>query len=127
MKKNVLIAGAVIFIAILGYGLWFWSGQTQSEANLITSDVVLFYGKECPHCKDVEKFLAENKIAEKVKFDYLEIWYNKKNATLLQEKALECGVKKEEIGVPFLYSNGQCFIGAPDIEKFFQDKEGSNQ
>jgi len=130
MKKEViLIVGIIIFVAALVFGLWFWSSQSSDsnknpEATPITSDIIFFYGQECPHCIETEKFLAENKIAEKVKFDSLEIWYNKKNAAILQEKALECNLKKEEIGVPFLYSNGQCLIGSPDIEAFFKEKSG---
>jgi len=127
MKKELtVVAGIIIFLAVLVFGLWFWRSYSSKNqgASSITSNIIFFYGQECPHCKDVEKFLADNKIAEKVKFDSLEIWYNKKNATLLQEKAVECNLKKEEIGVPFLYSEGKCLIGAPDIEKFFRDKAG---
>jgi glutaredoxin len=128
MSKNKLkIIAGLALIVFLFAGLWLWSSKTRKvsesyDATPITSDILFFYGQECPHCIETEKFLAENKIAEKVKFDSLEVWYNKKNATLLQEKAVECGLKKEEIGVPFLYAKGQCLIGSPDIEKFFQDE-----
>jgi glutaredoxin len=128
MQKNVVtIAVIIISIIALSAGLWIWSSHSSNlnenqEATPIISDIIFFYGKECSHCIETEKFLAENNIAEKVKFDLLEVWYNKKNAALLQEKALECNLKKEEIAVPFLYSNGECLIGSPKIEKFFQDK-----
>lgn len=128
MQKNILtVIVIVVAISVLSVGLWFWSSRSNKnnenqEATPITSDIIFFYGKECPHCIETEKFLAENNVAEKIKFDSLEVWYNKKNAALLQEKALECSLKKEEIGVPFLYSNGKCLIGSPDIENFFQDK-----
>lgn len=127
-KKNIIltIVGIVLFIGVI-IGLWFWSSPAKNseenqEAAPITSDILLFYGKECPHCIETEKFLADNNIAEKVKFDSLEVWHNKKNATILEEKALECNLKKEEIFVPFLYANGQCLIGSPKIEAFFKDK-----
>ena len=126
-KIMAKLVSIVFFIVALSIGLWFWSSKSNrinenQEATPITSDILFFYGKECSHCVETEKFLSNNNIAEKVKFDSLEVWYNKKNAALLQEKALECSLKKEEIGVPFLYSNGKCLIGSPDIENFFQDK-----
>ncbi len=128
MQKDVIkIIAVIVFGAALFVGLWFWSSRAggfkgNQEATPITSDILFFYGKECSHCIETEKFLMDNKISEKVKFDSLEVWYNKKNAALLETKALECGLKEEEIGVPFLYSNGQCLIGSSDIEKFFTDK-----
>lgn len=128
MQKNIAtVVIILVCIVALSVGLWFWSASSNrakevQEATPITSDIIFFYGKECSHCIETEKFLADNRISEKVKFDSLEVWYNKKNAAILQEKALECDLKKEEIGVPFLYSDGKCLIGSPDIEKFFQDK-----
>ena len=29
-----------------------------------------------------------------------------------------------EIGVPFIYSEGECLIGTPEIEAFFKEKAG---
>lgn len=130
MRKDIIqFLGVIFFIIILGFVLWFWSARSEKieqnqPATPITSSTILFYGEECPHCKDVEKFIEENKIAEKVKFDSLEVWYNKKNNQLLMEKTRECSIEKNEIGVPFLYSEGKCLIGAPDIEKFFKEKAG---
>lgn len=122
-KKNVaktvlLLTGIVILIA----GLWYWTGP--EEATKITSDVILFYGRECPHCQDVEKFIEENKIAEKVQFDRLEVFHNSQNQAVLTEKAQECGINDAEIGVPFLFDavEKKCLIGAPDIENFFTAK-----
>lgn len=104
-------------------GLWYGTGS--KEATDITSDILLFYGRECPHCKDVDRFIEENKIAEKVKFDRLEIFHNSQNQIILTEKARQCGIEDEkEIGVPFLYDvqENKCFVGTPDIEDFFKKK-----
>lgn len=123
-RKNVIktvsfLVGIIILIA----GLWYWT--KPKEATKITTDIVLFYGRECPHCKDLDKFLEENRIAEKVQFDRLEVFHNSKNGAILTEKAQECGIENEkEIGVPFLYDiqENKCFVGAPDIEDFFAKK-----
>lgn len=119
----------IIFISASIAGLWFWSSnsekkQASQEIPQITSNIIFFYGQECPHCKDVEKFLAENNITEKVKFDSLEVSYNKASAKIFFEKAAECGLDKEEIGVPFIYSEGECLIGTLEIEAFFKEKAG---
>lgn len=122
-KKNVikiilLLAGIIILIA----GLWYWT--KPQEATGITSDVILFYGRECPHCLDLEKFIEENQIAEKVKFDRLEVLHNPKNRAILTAKAQECGINDAEVGVPFLFDvvEKKCLIGALEIEDFFVKK-----
>lgn len=122
-KKNVVktvlfVVGIVILIA----GLWYWTNP--KEATEITSDILLFYGRECPHCQEVDKFIEENKIAEKVKFDRLEIFHNSKNQAILTAKAQECGIQEAEIGVPFLFdaTEKKCLLGAPDIEDFLAQK-----
>ncbi|MFH1183195.1 MAG: hypothetical protein V1690_02955 [Candidatus Moraniibacteriota bacterium] len=123
-KKNIvkiilLLTGIIILIA----GLWYWT--KPKEATGITTDIVLFYGLECPHCQDLEKFVEENKIAEKVQFDRLEVFHNRANRKILAGKARECGIEnKKDTGVPFLYDlrENQCFIGTPDIEDFFTKK-----
>lgn len=120
LKIVLLLAGIGILIA----GLWYWTGpQSATEIN---SDIVLFYGRECPHCQEVEKFLEENKIAEKVKFNQLEVFHNSANQAILTEKAKICGVDEASIGVPFLFDvlENKCLIGAPDIEDFFAKKAG---
>ena len=124
-RKNVIktvlfLVGIVILIA----GLWYWTGpQSATEIN---SDIILFYGRECPHCQELEKFLTENKIAEKVKFNQLEVFHNSANQAILTEKAKICGVAEASIGVPFLFDvlENKCLIGAPDIEDFFVKKAG---
>lgn len=124
--KNKII-GAVLIIIALGYGLWSWSSHEQSAKvtnAAASSDIIFFFGQECPHCKDVEKFMADNKIAEKITFDSLEVWHNAENNKLLMQKAQECGVDEKKIGVPFLYVKGKCLIGTPDIENFFKQETG---
>jgi len=127
MKKALIFLGSsIIFIAIV-VGLWVWSSTTESKnaaETPINTDIVLFYGQDCPHCKDVEKFIAENGIAEKVKFDSLEVWHNKANSNILLKKAQECNIAEDKTGVPFLYSKGECHVGTPDIEKFFKQAAG---
>ncbi len=133
-KKICLSFAGLVFLIV---GIWFWGGMKSNsqepDTKKINSEeaktvpqtrIQLFYGKGCSHCKDVDKFLEENKIAEKVQFDNLEVWFNKENTNLLMEKASICGIDQSEIGVPFLFSEGKCLVGAPEIEDFFKKQAG---
>lgn len=124
---NKKIIGAVIGIIILAIGLWFWSSVQEAknaEATPILTDINFFYGQECSHCQEVEKFLADNKIAEKVKFDSVEVWHNNANADVLTQKAQECGIAPDQVGVPFLFAFGKCYVGTPEVENFFKQAAG---
>lgn len=129
MKKIAIVIVSIASLAALVVGLWFWSSAGEikgvsTAATPITTDNILFFGRECPHCKDVEKFIEENKIAEKVAFDSLEVWHNDANKEVFLEKIKECGIAEDKAGVPLLYAKGKCLIGTPNIEKFFRQEAG---
>ena len=57
-QKQSVKTGLFLFgIAILIAGLWYWT--KPEKATEINSEIILFYGRECPHCRDVDKFLEE--------------------------------------------------------------------
>lgn len=123
--KTSLVLGSIVALAAI-LSLWGFSklqGNNETvlgEAN--NAGITIFYGKGCPHCKDLEEFVAKNNLEEKVKMENLEVWFNKENAKLLTARAEECGIPNDKVGVPFLYSEGKCFSGTPDIEKFLMEK-----
>ena len=100
--------------------------QSPEPKDAIVPDAIaiLFYGEGCPHCTNVEKWLSDNKVADKVKFDKHEVWYNKDNQNLLAEKANVCGIASDKIGVPFLFDNinNKCYSGEIEVEDFFKGK-----
>jgi glutaredoxin len=96
-------------------------GEQATEVPVAT---IYFYGEECPHCKDVMKFLDENKIADKVKFEKKEVWHDTANAAMMEDRAKLCGLDVKKIGVPFLFAEGKCFIGTPDVESYFKTAAG---
>lgn len=107
------------------------SGSTSSKTSSITDDIIvenpiatLYFGSGCPHCKNLEKWLEENKVAEKVKYSRKEVWDNKVNQAELNKKADICGLKSDEVGVPFLFDNvtSKCLSGETDIENYFKGK-----
>jgi glutaredoxin len=124
-KKNYIIIGATL--VILGIVV-FWGLRQPEKAVAPTvqpsDEIVYYYGEECPHCKEVAKFLEENKIAEKVNFSKKEVWSNAANAAEMEQRASECNIERSGMGVPFLYARGKCYIGTPDVEAFFRQEAG---
>lgn len=127
MDKKVLAVVATITVLIVGVIVW---GMTSNNANAPVTEVsgtVYYYGAECPHCKRVNEFLEENKISEKVTFTKKEVWHDNGNAKEMTQAATQCGIDKKDIGVPFIFDNGSCLIGEPDVKKFFSEKAGIAQ
>jgi glutaredoxin len=85
---------------------------------------IFFYGNTCPHCKDVEEWMENNKIKEKMEIIKKEVYDNKANAQELSLVAQRCGLDPSSIGVPFLYAEDKCFIGTTDIINYLSKKAG---
>lgn len=132
-KKNYIIAaGALIIIGIIV----FWGLKQPEKANAPTisqetasqqnqsADIIYYYGAECTHCKDLTKFLEDNKIADKVNFIKKEVWHDTANAAEMEKRAQECNIQKSGMGVPFVYVKGKCYVGTPDAEAFFSQAAG---
>lgn len=128
MKKLLTASFLVIFALILtGCST---SQQTQekvegvSSVNEETGKLILFVGDGCPHCENVEKYMEENGTAEKLDIETKEVYYNRENQKLLQEKAGQCGINTSQIGVPLLWDeNGKkCMSGDADIINFLKEK-----
>lgn len=91
------------------------------------SELVLFYGSTCPHCKIVEEFIKANKIAEKLKIDQLEVYENKDNAATMAsivQKVCPDQLTKQGIAVPFLVDtkNNQCVVGDSPINDYLANQ-----
>jgi len=129
MKKYKAFIWVGVFMIFVVGGLIWLAGQGEdvemnSSRKLNQEGVTLFYGNGCPHCEDVEKFNKENDIKSKVVFEELEVWKNKENAKIMKDAAKICELDLEKIGVPFLFAKGKCYIGDPDVEKFFKEEAG---
>lgn len=113
----------LIFIGIiLVLGVIFFFSKGKNNQTIENGGIVLFYGIGCPHCAKVEEYLKENNVESKIKFEKKEVYQNKENLNLLVEKAKKCGIKENEVGVPFLWDGSSCIIGDEDIIKFFEQK-----
>lgn len=45
---------------------------------------VMFYGRECPHCKNMMPYVDKVEKEEKVEIERLEVWHSEKNADLMR-------------------------------------------
>ncbi len=133
MKQTLLATVAVILVSFLLVGVVVVGSRSkgpktsegQKSVSFSVSDITYYYGNTCPHCKEVENWMEENKIEEKIKVVKKEVYDNASNAAELRLAAQKCGLDTKSIGVPFLYSpEGKCFIGTPDVIAFLKEKAG---
>lgn len=100
------------FLTLLGLALFLFLGF-NAPINLEASNKVeayLFYGIGCPHCaKEIEFFFSiKDKYPDLTVYTY-EVYYNQKNALLLQEVARNLNV--DGGGVPFTVIGDESFVG----------------
>jgi len=122
MKKTIVV---LIVIILIVSGFLLFSKKSHAPTT-INSDTVLFYGIGCLHCKNVDDFIEQNKITEKIQFDQLEIFANRENAKIMEERATECKLDTKNLGVPMLWNKGKCYVGDQEIIQFFKDKINAN-
>ena len=141
MDKKLVFTILVIIFA----GFLFWGFQTGFFATLfagpvkpvaptvLPSGIVLFYGAECPHCKNVEAFIVTSNVDQKVKITRLEVPFFGKtspqlvaNAELAIQVAQGCKLDVSNgVSIPFLYDgNGKCLLGDTDVINFFKNATG---
>lgn len=130
-KKTIGIILAVAAVFIVGLAVWgmkqpqgMQSADVSPQSGNEQADIILYYGQECPHCKNVEKFIADNKIDEKIIFAKKEVWHNTANNAEMMEKAKECALDTDKIGVPFLFARSKCYEGEVDVENFLKKEAG---
>ena len=86
------------------------SGDTSADYTINQGEAVLFWGKGCPHCENVQKFIENNpQLAEKQKIRQIEVFEDLKGQKIFLEKVSECQLS--QAGVPILYIDGKCYQG----------------
>ncbi|AKM81307.1 MAG: hypothetical protein UT13_C0001G0346 [Candidatus Pacebacteria bacterium GW2011_GWF2_38_9] len=122
----ILIAGLLSLVVIVSNNKEKQLAEQKIE-ELKNSAPVFYYGNTCPHCEIVEEWFESNQVEERMTFVKKEVYDNRANALELNKVAAECGLDTSSIGVPFLYADGQCLIGSPDIIEYFSLKFGIDQ
>lgn len=80
------------------------------------TDITLFYGEGCPHCTHEKIFLNSLKQDyPELNITYYEVWYNDKNAKLLETIKEEHKIYANV--VPYTIINNQIFVGFSDSIK----------
>lgn len=133
MDKKIIISTVLISFIFLILGYIVLSSSTKKQQQKSSSllpkkeEIVFYYGNTCPHCADVEKWMKQNKVDEKLKIVKKEVYQNQANAQELGYVAQSCGFSSQNIGVPFLYTDGQCYIGTPYVIKKLKEKMDSKK
>lgn len=132
MNKKILVL-MLVLILIGGGCFWIYKvnkDKVDTEAALQQNQttnsnqpgksaaLILYYSETCSHCQNVEKYMADNKIASKVSINEKEVSANRNNANELVQIAEVCGISQDSIGVPFLWNGKECVTGDQDIIKF---------
>lgn len=123
IKKYWPLLVVIIIVLILAAGKIISGSKNQAVNSTTDQAVILFYGDTCPHCKNVDKYLVDNKVRERFSFQELEVYNNQENALLLTKTAKKCGLDTAKgVGVPFLSDGQTCLIGDQDVINFFKNK-----
>lgn len=127
MKKEIILVIGIFFALFVGlFTVYTFTSQpiktNQTDLKLNKQELIYFYGVSCPNCKNLDAWLKKNRVSRQVKFKKREVYYNKDNAELMRQAAVECSLDTTTIGVPFVYDQGKCYIGTPDAQALFESK-----
>lgn len=103
------------------------ASQTADLAN--SQQAILFYGNTCPHCQQLETWMEDNGVFDKVQLVKKEVYDDQDNARQLTGAATICNLDPNNIGVPFLFADKQCYVGLDQAKTYLTQKAGlsSNQ
>ena len=124
-KITTIIVGLaiVVVMGVIAIG-------SNNQKKVVPSEIssvnvpIFFYGNSCPHCADVEEWIKTNKVEEKIEIIKKEVYDNQENARELTKAAESCGLPTDSIGVPFLYAEGKCVVGTPEVTSYLSEKSG---
>lgn len=126
MKRFPLIAGLAAAIIVLGGIFLFSNGNSAEEADPLPpppsgETYEYYWGVGCPHCGEVKEFIENWEDNGKIDLKDMEIYNNRANAALLNERAKFCNLPYNQIGVPFLFTpKGECVVGDIPIINYFE-------
>ncbi|MBU4380723.1 hypothetical protein L6255_04350 [Candidatus Parcubacteria bacterium] len=121
MKFSSIVTPIVAIALFVGIFLLLQANRPKLPSS---DKVILYFGNTCPHCRDVEEYITENKIKEKVDIEEKEVYQDKINSAELALVALSCNIASDQIFVPFMYAEGKCLVGVEEIKQLLNSKAG---
>lgn len=130
-----LLITSLVFIAVIIMG-----SQQNEELLIVNSDQqieqvatenseeisadIFYWGTTCPHCHDVQDWMEEQEVEDKIDIISKEVYHNQANSLDLTAKARSCDLDtRRGVPVPFLYTiDGDCLIGSPDIIEYLEGR-----
>lgn len=94
----------------------------QGDNIVKKEDIVFYFGDDCAECANIEKYLEENDVKNKIGLTEKNINKDEVAAQQMAEDAMYCNVDEESFGVPFLWTEGRCYAGEKNIINFFDEK-----
>ncbi len=117
MKKTVILYIAAA-VAVIAASFFLFRPQTAGR-TVNDSEILLFTRYDCPHCRNVEKYLEEREIKDKITPKEI---HDSANAALFLKKAKQCGIAEADLGVPMLWAEERCYIGEQNIIDYLSGK-----
>lgn len=103
MRKQLILYIVCFVVAIAGISIWAYKQSNQPKVS--DGNFILYYSDSCPHCKNVEEFMANNKVGEKlVGLQRKEAMLNTTNAEEMLKYAKKCNLSLNMVGFPFLWT-----------------------
>lgn len=99
--------------------------SAQSDDDMAKGDIVFYFSDNCSECVNIEKYLKNNDVENKIGFIEKNINKDEAGAEQMAEDAMYCNVDEESFGVPFLWADGKCYTGEKNIIDFFNNKLSS--
>ena len=101
---------------------------TTIFTNIISANndkAILYYGKGCPHCANIEQYLKENNI--NLEIEKKEIYQNVENAQEFNKICENNDIALSQRGVPFLYiGQNEYYVGDTSIISYLENLKTKN-
>jgi len=106
MNRKLVSIGLCLAAALSVYVLYSRSGYAQQQKVVL----YFFYGRECPHCRQIEPEVEKLVKNANMVIKKYEVWHDKSNRALLMSMAKERGTDAQ--GVPTIIIGKDVYLGS---------------
>lgn len=100
--------------------------DSQPSVNIPIGNLY-FYSNTCLHCGTVAQYVYDNNVKNQgIHYFDLEVSENKNNAEILRVIGQRCQITEDNLSVPLLWYNQECFIGSDEIINFLTTQLQTN-